>query len=117
MTTSSLTPSPADVVSIPFSFMDRTGAKTRPAVVLSTYQFNQSRGYFVFTPLTGSFGGFLDSGRVEISDIDQAGLNRRTYSHGVLATTSNTDIQRVLGRLSGRDYARIRQLVSEVIPL
>ena len=117
MTTSSLTPSPADVVSIRVDFIDQIGSRIRPAVVLSNYGFNQSRGYFVFTPLTGSFGGFLDSGRVEIADIDQAGLNRRTYSHGILRTAPNADIRRILGRLSGRDYARIRRLVTEVIPL
>ena len=97
--------------------MDQAGAKIRPAVVLSAYQFNQSRGYFIFTPLTGSPGGFLDSSLAEITDIGLAGLNRRTYSHGVLRTARNVDIRRIIGRLSGRDYAQIRQLIAEIIPL
>ena len=117
MTTSSQIPSPGDVVSVRFDFLDRTGAKLRPAVVLSSRRFNQSRGYFVFTPLTGSAGGFDDSAVVEIQDINQAGLNRRSYSHGILATANNRDIRRIIGSLSGRDRTRVRRLVGEVISL
>ena len=117
MTTSSPIPSPADVVSIRVHFMDQAGAKTRPAVALSNFRFNESRGYFIFTPLTGSPGSFSDENVVEITDIGLAGLNRRTYSHGVLRTARNVDIGRIVGRLSGRDYARIRQLIAEIIPL
>ena len=117
MTTSSQIPSPGDVVSVRFDFMDRTGAKIRPAVVLSSRQFNQSRGYIVFTPLTGSVGSFEDDDAVEIQDIDQAGLNRRSYSHGILATANNRDIRRIVGNLSGRDRSRVRRLIGEVISL
>ena len=117
MTTSSQIPSPGDVVSVRFDFLDRTGAKLRPAVVLSQYQFNRSRGYFIFTPLTGSSGSFTDESLAEIQDIDQAGLNRRSYSHGILATANNRDIRRVIGNLSARDRTRVRRLVGEVISL
>ena len=117
MTTLSQIPSPGDVVSVRFDFMDRTGAKIRPAVVLSSRQFNQSRGYFVFTPLTGSAGSFEDDDAAEIQDIDQAGLNRRSYSHGILATANNREIRRIVGNLSGRDRSRFRLLIGEVISL
>ena len=117
MTTSSQIPSPGDVISVRFDFMDRTGAKIRPGVVLSSRQFNQSRGYFVFTPLTGSGGSFEDDDAAEIQDIDQAGLNRRSYSHGILATANNRDIRRIVGNLSGRDRSKVRRLIGEVISL
>ena len=117
MMISSPTPRPGDVVSIRFDFLDRTGAKVRPTVALFSRNFNLSRGYFVFTPLTGSTGGFTDDSLAEIRDIDQAGLNRRTYSHGILATASNNDIHRTIGNLSGRDPTEIRQLFSDVISL
>ena len=116
MTTSSQIPSPGDVISVRFDFMDRTGAKIRPGVVLASRQFNQSRGYFVFTQLTGS-GGSFDDDVAEIQDIDQAGLNRRSYSHGILATANNRDIRRIVGNLSGRDRSKVRRLIGEVISL
>ena len=117
MKTSSQIPSPGDVVSVRFDFMDRTGAKIRPSVVLSLRQFNQSRGYFVFTPLTGPGGSFEDDDAAEIQDIDQAGLNRRSYSHGILATANNRDTRRIVRNLSGRDRSKVRRLIGEVISL
>ena len=71
----------------------------------------------MFTPLTGSAGGFDDSAAAEIQDINQAGLSRRSYSHGILATANNQDIRRIIGNLSGRDRRRVRRLVGEVISL
>ena len=117
MMTLSQIPSPGDVVSVRFDFMDRTGAKIRPAVVLSSRQFNQSRGYFVFTPLAGSARSFEDDDAAEIQDIDQAGLNRRSYSHRILATANNRDIIGIIGNLSGRDRSKVRHLVDETITL
>ena len=117
MTTSPPIPSPGDVVTIEVDFLDGTGAKRRPAVVLSTRQFNQSRGYFVFTPLTGSAGSFNDSSRVEVMDIGAAGLNGRSFTHGILATANNRDIRRIIGRLSNRDRAGIRRLLGDIIAI
>lgn len=117
MTTSPPIPSPGDVVTIQVDFLDGTGAKTRPAVVLSTRQFNQSRGYFVFTPLTGSVGSFRDSSRVEVMDISTAGLNGRSYTHGIVATANNRDVRRVIGQLSNRDRTGLRRLLGDIIAI
>lgn len=101
MTTSSYIPGPGDAASVRFDFMDRTGARIRPAVVLSSHQFNQSRGYFVFTLLTGPAGSFEDYA-VEIQDIDLSGLIRRSYPHGILETANNRNLRRIVGNLSER---------------
>lgn len=117
MTTSSRIPSPGDVVILRVDFMDGTGDKIRPAVVLSPYDFNQSRDYFIFTPLTGSAGSFRDPARLEIMDIRAAGLNGRSFTHGVIATANNRQIRRTVGRLSSRDRTEIRRLLADVIAL
>ena len=117
MTTSPPIPSPGDVVTIQVDFLDGTGNKTRPAVVLSPYRFNQARGYFLFTPLTGSAGSFSDSSRFEIMDISAAGLNLRSFTHGILTTANNRDMRRIIGRLSNRDRTGIRRLLGELIAL
>ena len=96
-----------DVVSVRFDYMDRTDAKMRPAVVLSSWQFNQSRGYFVLTPLTGSAGNFENDDAVEIQDIDLAGLNRRSYSCDVLANANNRDLRPIVGNLAGRRFMQM----------
>ena len=117
MTTSPPIPSPGDVVTLQIDFMDGTGAKARPAVVLSTRQFNQARSYFVYTPLTGSAGSFTDSARSEVRDIGAAGLNGGSFSHGIVATATNRDIRRIIGRLSNQDRTGIRQLLGDIISI
>ena len=101
MTTSSQLPSPGDVILVRFDFMDRTDSRIRPSGVLSSRQFNQSRGYFVFTQPTGSAGSYEDDDSVETRDVDLAGPNRRSYSQGILATANNRDLRCIVGNLSG----------------
>lgn len=115
MTASLIIPSPGDVVVLPFSFLDRTGSKIRPAIALTSRDFNVSRGFFVFTPLTGSPGHLDDV--IEISDLGSAGLTMRSYSQGMLFSANNTDVIRIAGRLSDRDFSMIRQLLRAILPI
>ena len=114
MTTSLIIPSPGDVVTLPFEFLDRTGSKIRPVIALTNRLFNESRGYFVFTPLTGSPGHWDDV--VEIRDLGSAGLNTRSYSHGVMFSANNADIVRIRGNLSSQDFTNVRQLIRDILP-
>jgi mRNA-degrading endonuclease toxin of MazEF toxin-antitoxin module len=115
MRISSVTPNPGDVVTLSFNYLDGTGSKIRPAVALSRWDYNESRRYFVFTPITGSPGHGEDV--VEIRDLPQAGLNRRSYSHGMLFSAVTRDIIRIAGHLSAPDLARVRDLVKRTLIL
>ena len=114
MTSSSIVPSSGDVVVLPFIFLDGTGSKSRPAVALTSQVFNRTRGYFVFTPLTGSPG---HDDRAEVNNLAVAGLNIRSYSHGMLFSAVNDDITRIAGHLAAPDIARIRSLIKQVLLL
>lgn len=115
MTISLIVPRPGDVIVLPFRFLDETGSKTRPAIALTNHSFNESRGYFVFTPTTGSPGHWDDV--VEIRDLGSAGLNRRSYTHGMMFSANNADIVRIAGHLSSQDFASVRQLVRSILPI
>ena len=115
MTASSIVPRPSDVVVLPFRFLDDTGSKTRPAIALTSYSFNASRSYFVFTPITGSPGHWDDV--VEIRDLGLAGLRIRSYVHGMIFTANNSDVLRIAGRLSSQDFASVRQLIQGILPV
>ena len=108
-------PRAGDVVYLTFDFLDGTGSKQRPAVVLSHRQYNQDHGRFIFAPLTGSAGSV--SGVVEIADLGSAGLNRRTYAHGVVFTAQNLDVRRTTGRLSSGDLNSLKQLLRSILQL
>jgi mRNA-degrading endonuclease toxin of MazEF toxin-antitoxin module len=103
------------VVLIPVDFLDGTGVKTRPAVVLTSRRFNEARRYFIFTALTGSPGN--DSWVVEISDLGAVGLSRRTYCHGILRQAENAMVRRIVGQLVAGDQARLRQFLRATLNL
>lgn len=114
MTNSSIVPNAGDVVVLQFNFLDGTGSKTRPAVSLTSQGSNRTKGYFVFTPLTGSPG---HDENVEINDLAVAGLRIRSYSHGMLFSAINDDILRIAGYLAAPDLARIRSLIKQTLLL
>lgn len=113
--TSTPAPKPGDVVLITFDFLNHTGSKLRPAVVVSHRIYNERWGLFVFAPISGSPGSV--AGAIENQDFRDARLNRRSYCHGILFTAENRTIQRTLGQLSARDMDRVRQLIRETLAI
>ncbi len=113
--TSLSVPSPGDVVLITFEFLDQTGSKLRPAIVISYKSYNAHWGRFIFAPVSGSPGSI--EGAIEIQDIADARLNRRSYCHGILFTAENTKIQRIIGQLSVRDMDKVRKLIHETLAI
>jgi len=113
--TSLSVPKPGDVILITFEFLDQTGSKLRPAVVVSHRIFNERWGIFIFAPVSGSPGSV--TGAIEIQDIADARLNRRSYCHGILFTAENNKIQRTLGQLSARDIEKVRKMIRDTLSI
>lgn len=112
---SSSIPIPGDVALIPFEFLDRTGTKIRPGVVISNRVYSDRWLRFVFMPISNSPGPV--EGAIEIQDLGVAGLNRRSYCQGIIWTSDIDDIDRIIGRLSSRDISNIRKLIRSVIAI
>jgi mRNA-degrading endonuclease toxin of MazEF toxin-antitoxin module len=113
--TSLSVPSPGDVILITFEFLDHTGSKLRPAVVVSHKAFNEHWGRFIFAPISRSPGSI--EGAIEIQDISDARLNFRSYCHGILFTAENNAIQKTLGQLSSRDMDTIRKMIRQTLAI
>ena len=113
--TSLLVPKPGDVVLITFEFLNHTGSKLRPAVIVSKRSYNEHWDRFIFAPISGSPGSV--EGATEIQDIADAKLNRRSYCHGILFTADTNNIQRTLGQLSTRDMDKVRKMIHETLAI
>ena len=61
---------------VPFPFTDRNSSKRRPALVLSSSNFNQKAGHTVLTIII-SAGQSNFSGECLIKDLDAAGLRAK----------------------------------------
>lgn len=106
MTKRSRTFEPWDVVVVPFPFVERGGAKRRPALVISSEALEPS-GHLVLAMITTSARRRWP-GDVELVDYRAAGLRRPCIVRLKLFTLDRRLIARTLGRLSAADRTSAR---------
>jgi len=95
-----------DVVLVGFVFSEESGAKLRPAVVLSASGYHRARQEMVVAAITSNVRRRL-YGDHRIADWRQAGLLFPSLATAILRTIKQTMVSRKLGSLSGPDLAAI----------
>jgi mRNA interferase MazF len=98
----------ADVVVVPFPFVDLPIAKRRPALVLSSESFNADNDHSVLVMITTAAGSSWPSD-LAIADGDAAGLMRRSVIRWKLFTLPNRIILRRLGALADKDRSAVKR--------
>ena len=96
----------ADVVVVPFPFVDRPITKRRPALVLSGELFNAGNGHSILAMITTAARTNWPSD-IELSARADAGLDHRSVVRWKLFTLPNDLIVRQLGKLAGKDKAAV----------
>ncbi len=91
-----------DVVLVTFVFSDESGAKRRPALVLSSDRYHKNRQEMIISAITGNterilFGHFL------IREWRGAGLLHPSVATGIIRTIKQAMVERKLGRLTTDD--------------
>ena len=104
---------PWDVVVVPFPFVERFGAKRRPALVLSEADFNAA-GSTIMAMITTAPAGEWSSD-VRIGDLDSAGLSTPCVVRFKLFTIDNRLLIRRAGQLSTRDRSVARKALRRVL--
>jgi mRNA interferase MazF len=104
-----------DVVLVPLPFTDQSGAKKRPAVVVSSHGYNTGRRDVVIVAITSQVRMPLGFGEALVADWQGAGLVKTSAFKPVLATIEQRLVLRVMGHLSAADIKRLRELVADVI--
>jgi mRNA interferase MazF len=94
-----------DVVVVPFPFSDSAPSKRRPALVLSSREFNHSSGYSVLAQITTAKRSSWP-GDIEIEP-EEAGLSEECIMRMKLFTIDNRLIQKRIGRLSAANQAQV----------
>ncbi len=115
-TPSSTTCNRGDIVFVSVRFSDESGAKKRPAVVVSVDAVHESRVDALIVPLTTNlnmrrFGDYL------LLDWAGAGLPRASMAKGVIETVDRAAFESTLGQLSDRDLAAVESTLRMVLGL
>ena len=63
-----------DILLVPFPFTDQTSSKKRPAVIISSNNYNQQKLDLIIMAITSQISLPLTLGELEIVDFSAAGL-------------------------------------------
>lgn len=107
---------PFSIVIVPFPFSDVAKAKKRPALIISTEQFQKENEHTSLLMITTAehtqwFGDFL------IIDLKATGLPVSSYVRQKIFTIDSRLIQKQIGHLSKNDIAKIKSLFKESIAI
>ena len=90
------------VVAVPFPFMERPAVKRRPALVISTEQFNAANDHSVMAMITTAMLESWPSDYALVKPRD-AGLNVECYVRWKIFTLPNALITSKIGELADED--------------
>jgi len=104
-----------DVVLVPFPFTDQSGAKKRPAVIVSSTGYNAGRRDLVIMAITSQVRTPLGFGEALVADWQAAGLIKSSVLKPVVTTIEQGLVVRTMGALSAADLRSLRETIAQVI--
>lgn len=104
-----------DIVLVPFPFTDQSGAKKRPAVIVSSNGYNASRRDIVIMAITSQVRTPLGFGEAPVADWQAAGLIKPSVLKPVFTTIEQDLVLRTMGTLSAADLRTLRAAITQVI--
>ena len=105
-----------DIVLVNFLFSEGTGAKRRPAVLVSSNAYQRGRREVIAAAVTSNTDRIL-AGDSLITDWHEAGLLFPSVATGVIRTIKQSMITRTLGSLSYRDMDAVDQRLRLILDL
>ena len=105
-----------DVVLVSFIFSDETGERRRPAVIVSSDAYHQSRQEAIIAAVTSRIDRILMGDHL-ISDWQSAGLLFPSVSTGIIRTIKQGMIARKLGSMPVPDMQAIDSKLKLVLGL
>ena len=105
---------PLEVVIVPFPFTDRQALKRRPALILSSEEFNKTHLQLILAMITSSSGHAWPSD-VSLQDWRIIGLSSPCRVRFKLFTLDSATILRRVGPLSARDAGAVSRALSRYL--
>lgn len=103
---------PGDIVFTDFPFIDGTGSKERPALVISTLEYNQSRPNVLAMPITSQLASFES---FEIKNWREVGLDKPSEIVYQISTIPQRFIAEKIGQLNRGHLKAVMQRIAEKI--
>jgi len=103
-----------DVILVEVIFSSGIGAKLRPALVLSTNDYNKNRGEIIVSGITSNTKRLHD-GDTAITEWEKAGLKVPSLATAILQTVKRDRIQKHLGCLEEKDLKKVETNIAKIL--
>jgi mRNA interferase MazF len=104
-----------DLALVPFPFTDQSRVKKRPAVIVSSADYNLHRPDIVIMAVTSQMRSGDYFGDITVSDWQQAGLLKPSVIKPLFATIEKNTVIKQLGRLRDNDRSALSSALREII--
>jgi mRNA interferase MazF len=104
-----------DVILVPFPFTDQSTSKKRPAIVISSDNYNQSKPDIILIAVTSQVNANLQFGEVLIDDWAGAGLIKSSVVKPIITTLERKLVIRKLGELQSPDLQALENILQQII--
>jgi len=104
-----------DVVLVPFPFTDQSASKRRPAVIVSSSDYQLHRPDLILMAVTSQLRPSPFYGELVIDQWEKAGLVKPSVIKPVVATIHSRLVLGKRGRLHGADFDSLRTLLREIL--
>jgi len=104
-----------DIVLVPFPFTDQSSNKRRPAVVISTRSYNETRPDVILMPVTSQLRSEARAGDMLVDEWEAAGLLKPSAIKPVIATLERSLVVRRLGSLGSDDRAALKRGLKDIV--
>jgi mRNA interferase MazF len=103
------------VILVPFPFTDQTTTKKRPAVVVSSTEYNAERPDIVLLAITSQIRPIPAFGEVSLNNWQEAGLIKPSAIKPIFATIEKTLVLKQLGLLAKEDKKALHDILQTII--
>ena len=117
MTQSTMTYSHGDVIYVPFMFTDKPVVKNRPALIVSSAEYHESRREIVIAAITSRIRDPLFVGDHVIDDWRDCGLAAPSVVTCILWTVKSAMIRRKLGAMPEDDLVAFHKVFARAFGL
>ncbi|PIU64271.1 MAG: type II toxin-antitoxin system PemK/MazF family toxin [Armatimonadetes bacterium CG07_land_8_20_14_0_80_40_9] len=105
-----------DIVLVNFGFSEETGTKKRPALIISSDNYHQSRQEIIIMAITSNIKRVL-FGDTKIEQWEEAGLLYPSLVTGIIRTIKDNMIVRKLGTLLPQDFQKVQKNIRKLMGL
>jgi len=105
-----------DIVLVNFVFTDETGTRRRPAVIVSSREYNKGRNELIIEAITSNVNRILVGDHL-IVNWQAAGLLHPSVSTGIIRTIKQRMIDRKIGKMLSSDLKEIEDELKLILGL